>query len=128
MQLEIRAAATRPLRESKAPDWQRNLPAEWRVAAVAPLDFAIHREYEMPASRTLGYDEDSVPCYYHHHFVLDAPRTDDDEEFYAAVVYKEEVEAWRLRDGRWLVWRRASHDEDCRSSRGFYSFSERMPG
>lgn len=118
----------RPYRDPEAAvPWQTALPAEWRAAAVAPLDFAIHREHEMEASRTLGYDADGQPCYYHHRYFLDAPRSDDDEEFYAAVLYGEEVEAWRLRDERWLVWRQVRNGEDCQGGRGFYSFCERMP-
>lgn len=126
MHLQLQTSPRRP-RELPDPDWQQALPAEWRAAAVAPLSFAIHREYEMPACRSFGYDADGAPCYYRHAFLLGAPRSDDDEEFYEAVVYGEEVEAWRLRDERWLVWRIVRQDEDCRAPRGFYSFSEQMP-
>jgi hypothetical protein len=38
-----------------------------------------------------------------------------------------EVEAWRLRDERWLVWRAVIPEADDRSRRGFFSFSESMP-
>lgn len=120
-------AGTSRLPARRDPDWRHALPAEWHAAAIAPISFAVHREYEMPASRTFGYDAEGTPCYYRHAFVLAAPRSDDDEEFYEAVVYGEEVEAWRLRDERWLVWRIVRRDEDCREPRGFYSFSERMP-
>lgn len=41
----------------------------------------------------------------------------DDEEFYEAVVYGEEVEAWRI----------VRQGEDCGAPRGFYSFAETMP-
>jgi hypothetical protein len=126
MHLQLPARASHP-RQPSDPDWQQALPAEWRTAALAPLTFAVHREYEIPASRIFGYDADGVPCYYRHDFVLGAPRSDDDEEFYEAVIYGEEVEAWRLRDERWLVWRIVRQGEDCGSPRGFYSFSERMP-
>lgn len=114
-------------KREREPDWQNGLPAEWRVAAIAPLHFATFREYEIPASRTLGYDEDGLPCYYHHSYVLGELRSDDDEEFYEHIAYGEEVEAWRLRDERWLIWRIVHEDGVCRGNRGFYSFSERMP-
>lgn len=126
MRLQRQASQSVP-RKQPDPDWRRALPAEWHAMAVAPLDFAVHREYEMPASRTFGYDADGAACYYRHAFLLGAPRTDDDEEFYEALVYGEEVEAWRLRDERWLVWRIVRQDEDCRTPRGFYTFSETMP-
>jgi hypothetical protein len=126
MHLQLRTAAA-CRREDKDPDWRHALPAEWRAAAVAPLNFAIHREYEIPASRTLGYDEEGVACYYRHVFFLGATRSDDDEEFYEAIVYGEEVHAWRLRDERWLIWRIVREDGDGRGNRGFYRFSEDMP-
>jgi hypothetical protein len=113
--------------ESRAPDWQQGLPAEWRAEAIAPLRFIIHCEYEMPASRTLGYDKDDLACYHHHAFALGEPRSDDDEEFYEALIHGENVHAWRLRDQRWLVWRVVRKEGDCRGNRGCYSFSERMP-
>ena len=112
---------------NRDPDWQKDLPEEWRAAVIGPLDFATWKEYEMPASRSLGYDEDGKPCYYRHVFLLDALRWDDDEEFYAAIVYGEDVHAWRLRDERWLIWRVVHQEDDSRSGRGFYSFSDSMP-
>lgn len=114
-------------RNRQAPDWLQTLPAEWREAAIAPLEFTRHRDYELPASRTLGYDEDHQPCYYRHLYVIGSLHSDDDEEFYEVVAYGEEVEAWRLRDGRWLIWRIAHEDGACNGNRGFYSFSEEMP-
>ncbi len=113
--------------ESKAPDWQQALPAAWRTAAITPLSFAIHRDYEMPAARTLGYDQAGLACYYQHTFALGEPRSDDDEEFYEELVYGEEVQAWRLNDTRWLVWRVVRKEGDCRGNRGSYSFAEDMP-
>ena len=114
-------------KKDRDPEWQKALPAEWRTAAVSPLHFSTYREYEMPASRTLGYDEDGTPCYYHHVYILGALHSDDDEEFYETVAYGEEVEAWRLRDERWLIWRIVHEEERCSGNRGFYSFSEKMP-
>ena len=114
-------------REDKSPDWQQRLPLQWRAMVVGPLRFALHREYEVAASRMFGYDEDERPCYYHHQFHLDAPRTDDGEDFYAALVYGEEVEAWRLVDGRWLVWKAIAREEDEGIARGFFQFSQEMP-
>ena len=114
-------------KREREPDWQKGLPVEWRVAAVAPLNFSTFREYEIPASRTLGYDEEGQPCYYRHSYVMGELCSDDDEEFYEHIAYGEEVEAWRLRDERWLIWRIQHEDGGCRGNRGFYSFSESMP-
>jgi len=108
-------------------EWKKALPVDWRAAAIAPLNFTTYREYEMPASRTLGHDEEGQACYYRHTYILSSLCSDDDEEFYEAIAYGEEVEAWRLRDERWLIWRIVHEDGVCRGNRGFYSFSENMP-
>lgn len=126
MQLHSHTTAS-PRHDSGDPDWQQALPAEWRAEAIAPLRVTIHREYEMPASRTLGYDKEGLACYYHHAFALGEPRSDDDDEFYEAIVHGEEVHAWRLRDQRWLVWSVIRKEGDCRGNRSRYSFSESMP-
>jgi hypothetical protein len=52
-------------------------------------------------------------------------RSDDDEEFYQVVAYAELLSAWRLRDGRWLIYRLIKREGERGS--GFYSFSDRMP-
>lgn len=113
-------------REFRTPDWQQALPAEWRHAAIAPHRFDTWRDYEIDAARTVGFDAEDKPCFCRHAFALDTLRSDDDDEFYAAVVYGEEVRAWRLSDGRWLVWR-SEYQEGCRPDLGEYSFSDRMP-
>ncbi len=119
---------TRPCRKtSRDPEWQKGIPTEWRDAATVPIHFTNHREYEIPASRTLGYDEEDSVCYYRHTYILKTLCSDDGEEFYEAIVYGEEVEAWRLRDERWLVWRIVHEESGCRTNRGFFSFSEKMP-
>lgn len=129
MHLQQRAGqSTQPCRKANHdPAWNKGLPVEWREAAIAPIRFASHREYEIPASRTLGYDEEGAACYYRHLYILRALCSDDDEEFYEALAYGEEVEAWRLRDDRWLIWRIVHEDGVCCDNRGFYSFSEHIP-
>ena len=118
----------RPCRQKNHdPQWQKELPGEWRTTAIAPLSFASYREYEMPASRTLGYDAKGQACYYRHTYILGSLCSDDDEEFYETIAYGEEVQAWRLHDERWLIWRIVHEDGDCRGNRGFYSFSGSMP-
>ena len=82
------------------PDWLLFLPDEWRDMVIEPLDFQQHREYEMAAMRSFGYDVDGLTCYYAHSYALNESRTDDDEDFYEVVAYGESVHAWRLRDER----------------------------
>lgn len=42
------------------PTWLTCLPGEWRDMVIEPLDFKEHREYEMAAGRTFGYDVDGL--------------------------------------------------------------------
>lgn len=107
-------------------DWQHGLPSEWRAAAITPFSFASYREYEIPATRTLGYDQDGDPCYCRLAYLLGTLRSDNDEEFYEAVVYGEEVHAWRLRGARWLIWR-IEYQDDYDRHRGAYNLADRMP-
>jgi hypothetical protein len=109
------------------PDWSACLPAAWRAMAEAPLHIVEHREYEMAASRWLGYDADERLCYYAHHYLIEACRSDDDEEFYLAVAGGETLQAWRLRDERWLIYRQPVADDHPSPKRGFYSFSMEAP-
>ena len=44
------------------PDWLLFLPDEWRDMVIEPLDFQQHREYEMAAVRSFGYDVDGLAC------------------------------------------------------------------
>ena len=114
-----------PLRDDDS--WREYLPAEWRAMVVEPLSFVSHREYEIPASRTLGYAPDNEVCYYRHCYLLAESRSDNDEEFYPVVTRGESLRAWRLRDDRWLTYRIALAPEEATYGRGFYAFSASCP-
>lgn len=100
--------------------WREGLPVQWQDAVVVPLGFRRHRDYKAAARRVLGLDENGEPCYCHHQYRVNALRSDDDEDFYEETLYLESGTSWRLRDGRWLNYRRVG-------GRGFFSFSEEMP-
>ena len=119
-----RTSTTRRKRTA-AIDWRLNLPKEWQRLVVAPLATETYRDYEMAAERIIGRDEDEQPCYCRSRFVVTEMRSDDDEEFYQVVAYAELLSAWRLRDGRWLIYRLIKREGERGS--GFYSFSYRMP-
>ena len=119
-----RLSTTRRKRKP-AIDWRLNLPKEWQRLAVAPLSTETYRDYEMAAERLVGRDEDEQPCYCRSRFVVTEIRSDDDEEFYQVVAYAESLSAWRLRDGRWLIYRLIKREGERGS--GFYSFGDRMP-
>ena len=128
----MEAAINRPARprcrfEAGQPGWRDHLPEEWRDCVVAPLRFEHHREYEMPAARCFGFDEDDAACYYAHAYTLTELRSDDDEEYYEVPSYRETVRAWRLRDERWLIYRHLKSGDDCSPGQEFYSFSATPP-
>ena len=106
--------------------WQKYLPDIWSAHVEPPLYVDNFREYEMPAQRTVGYDACDKPCFTAHQFALTRITSDDDEEFYETVSHYEEMAAWRLRDGRWLVFRIINTNQ-CNSPRGFYIISPTMP-
>lgn len=107
-------------------DWLRLLPAEWRDAVDPPLYFRRYREYEMLAERTIGYDEDARACFITHQFTLTRLMSDDDEEFYETVALAEEMTAWRLHDGRWLVLRNTQTDPGSKNG-DFYAIHPDAP-
>lgn len=112
--------------DSDASQWAVHLPLDWRDAVDLPLYFERHVEYEMSAERVIGYDTDGHRCYIAHHFDLTSLASDDDEEFYEVVTYSEAMAAWRLRDGRWLIFRRIQKLH-CKDSSSFYTISPEMP-
>lgn len=128
MPVPSHASAGLRKRQVGAPvNWQQDLPEDWRPSVAEALDFTEFREYEMPACRTLGHDEEGKLCFYAHRFTLTESRSDDDEDFYEIVAYSETVRGWRLRDGRWLIYRIVQNGDDGASGHGFYSFSEQAP-
>lgn len=105
--------------------WADHLPKDWKALVVSPLAFDVFRDYEADAERTVGRDEDGTACYHAHRYVLRETRSDDDEEFYEVVAYREELAAWRLRDGRWLAWRLVAAEE--MGGRAFFSIGQEPP-
>ncbi|MBU1364218.1 MAG: hypothetical protein KKE51_10390 [Gammaproteobacteria bacterium] len=104
--------------------WQEDLPAEWLNAIDPPLYYAHYREYEISAERAVGYDADDKPCFTCHRFLLTQGSTGETAQ--PVVTFSERMAAWRLRDERWLVFRRnsANHGSEPAS---FYAFSSTMP-
>ena len=123
----INSQAVEPSRVRCTPDariWQENLPAEWLDAVEEPLYYAHYREYEISAERAVGYDADDKPCFTYHRFLLTQAGTGETTQ--PLVTFSERMAAWRLRDDRWLVFRRnsANHGSEPAS---FYAFSNTMP-
>ncbi|MBK1700617.1 hypothetical protein [Thiococcus pfennigii] len=109
------------------PPWWSQLTPEWRHQVVVPQRFRVFEEYEVAASRILGYDEAGDPCFCACDYRLTELRSDDDEEFYQAAVYAESLTTWRLLDGRWLVYRRVEPLGEEGEALGGFNVAERMP-
>jgi hypothetical protein len=118
---------SRSLRGTREHAWWRDLLAEWREMVVVPLDFDFFGDAEVDAERVIGYDENRERCYCAHRYVVTTLRSDDDEDYYIVPAYGESQTSWRLRDGRWLIYRVVMGAEDCSAQKGFYSLSEQMP-
>lgn len=110
-----------------AHDWCRHLPREWLAQIVRPTVFMRYREYEMPAERVVGLASDDEPCFCEHFFVLNTLQSDDDEEFFVATSYREHLVSWRLRNGRWLIYRMIGGCEAGQTQRAFFTFADEMP-
>lgn len=108
-------------------NWRAMLPRAWQSQVVAPIGFSRFRDYEILSERIIGYASEDEPCYCEHYVVLTDLRSDDDVEFYLAPSYAEHLVAWRLIDGRWLIYRRISCSEDCEQHQSFFSFADEMP-
>jgi hypothetical protein len=119
--------AKRSLYETDNLQWWRDLPAKWSGLVVVLTRFDVAREYEIFADRTCGYDEDDAPCYCAYRYLQTALRADDDDIFYEELLYAESLTAWRLRDERWLIFRKIAGNDDCNSTHSLYSFSDSMP-
>ena len=107
--------------------WWSQLPPQWRGEVAQARTYRVFNEHEVPARRILGHDEDGAPCFCAYDYRNLELRSDDDEDLYQALTYGESVRAWRLQDGRWLVYRRLeAFGEDGELESGF-TLTERMP-
>ncbi len=106
--------------------WSERLPILWRGLTIAPLWVDVNRDADACAERWLGYDEDERACYCHYRFQVGIGSLAG-EEVEGGGVYHEDLVAWRMRDGRWLIHRIIRCQAEGRQSYAFYAFSENMP-
>ncbi|CAN5208404.1 hypothetical protein BH10PSE16_BH10PSE16_22260 [soil metagenome] len=107
--------------------WWDELPSPIRALVVAPISFDLMQEYEIPADRTKGYDQQHKPCYCAFRYVMTQLRSDDDEVFYEVPVYAETLTSWRLFDERWLICRTTIDNFDSGDRQTCFSISNAMP-
>ena len=78
------------------------LPEKFRSRVIAPVRVEHHIDTSANASKTHGFDRDGLRCYYRHAFTMTEERFDAEEFPLEINVYREQVLAWRLDDGKWL--------------------------
>jgi len=108
-------------------DWAARLPLIWRSLTIAPLWVDVNRDVDAGAERWMGYDEEELPCYCRYRFQVDIGTLDGGAGDPAQAGYREDLAAWRMRDGRWLIHRIIACQADGLTSYSFYAFGESMP-
>jgi hypothetical protein len=110
-------------------DWSTRVPQLWRGLTIGPIWVDVNRDLDAGAERWMGYDEEESPCYCRYRFEVDIGSLAESAQ--AGQVprpgYVEDLAAWRMRDGRWLIHRIIMCHADGRKSYDFYAFSESMP-
>jgi hypothetical protein len=102
-------------------NWSERVPHPWRCLAIAPLWVDVNRDAQAHAERWVGYDEEELPCYCRYRFQMQTdPQAMDGH-------YTEDLCAWRLRDGRWMIHRIVQTAAADGHTYSFYAFSETMP-
>lgn len=104
-------------------DWAKRLPLLWRSLTVGPLWVDVNRDADAGAERWMGYDEEEQPCYCRYRFHMPIGQIGGDNDG----LYSEDLAAWRMRDGRWLIHRVINCDAEGKTAYAFYAFSESMP-
>lgn len=108
-------------------EWRAGLPGDLRDAVAVPAVFERALEYEMPAERILGRDAAGQPCYCSYHCVQTDLCCEDGEVFVEDLSFAEQLCAWRLADGGWLVRRSVTTGDRPELERVEYRRSESMP-
>lgn len=104
-------------------DWGERLPMLWRSLTVGPLWVDVNRDADAGAERWVGYDEEELPCYCRYRFQVPIGAISHGSKG----VYSEDLAAWRMRDGRWLIHRIINCQAEGKTAYAFYAFSESMP-
>lgn len=108
-------------------DWSERVPVLWRGLTVGPLWVDVFRDSQAGAERWVGYDEEEAPCYCRYRFQVDIGALGGEADGGVHPQYLEDLAAWRMRDGRWLIHRIIRCHADGDTSYSFYAFSEQMP-
>jgi hypothetical protein len=106
--------------------WADRLPPTWKDQVIGPLWVNVFRDPDIGAERWVGYNEDEQACYCHYRFML-AQGDDPLHPGEQRLGYSEDLVAWLMRDGRWLIHRIIFSAAEQPASNSFYALSEHMP-
>lgn len=100
--------------------WEKGLPLQYLGAVVAPRLLERFEDEPAHARKCLGYDGEGTTCYYRHAYSRTGLWLDEEDCFHEEENYYEEVIAWRLENGNWLV-RRYEAGEEGQCKQRLYS-------
>lgn len=84
-------------------NWKTGLPVESGPALVPPVALEKFEDKPACALRIKGFDSQGRHCYYHHSYAINRERFDEEGLYDESEAYRQEVTAWRLCIGGWLV-------------------------
>lgn len=99
------------------PAWTRGLPPQYRANAVLPCHFERFEDSDARAYRMRGFDSGGGVCYYAHAYALTHPVLDEEDCFFDEESCREEITAWRLANGNWLVRRYSGGEQGACAAR-----------
>lgn len=95
-------------------NWKTGLPRECHPATVPPVVLEKFEEAALNALRVKGFDPLGKLCYYHHAYALYQECLDEEGLYGESETFRQEITAWRLYTGSWLVRKyEAGAHSDC---------------
>lgn len=97
-------------------NWKCGLPRECRPATVPPVVQEKFEEESLGAVRIKGFDPLRELCYYYHSYTLCQESLDEEGLYGEFETFRQEITAWRLYTGGWLIRQHeAGPQGDCAS-------------
>lgn len=108
-------ASLQPQPPADGLQWWSAIPWYLKDLVVPPVLFHTDTEYEVQAARTLGKDLWDEPCYCAFRYIQRPMQLKEPAADAASPVFAQNIDAWRLVDGHWLVLTRTYADFDTGS-------------
>ncbi len=111
-------------------NWKTGLPVKNVPTTIPPVALEKFQDETAHALRVKGFDSQGQFCHYHHAYALNRERFDEEGFYDENEAYRQEITAWRLSGGGWLVRKyEAGAHGDCagRLMKPDYWISETCP-